>query len=178
MESVYVVVLGSLVESIHGYKTTALIWLASAFTGPVFAALTAPAVFSYGQIPACWLFSLYAFLAVNWKAMENNRNLRCCIAMLVGFVTFFLLMQYLQAGFPGAALFKDGYGTFFATFAFGRRLNPRANATPRSVERICKLVGIGALGIYFATCYLTFFLGASIPRTPWNSTCAGIKNIF
>lgn len=47
-DTIYVIVLGSLVESIHGFKITAYIWLVSAFSGSIFAALVSPTVYSYG----------------------------------------------------------------------------------------------------------------------------------
>jgi membrane associated rhomboid family serine protease len=176
MNSLILIIIGSLLESIVGFKKTALIWLVSVLGGTIMEALEYKnvEVQILGWSPVSFIMPLIAYLIVNWKAMESNSNLRCCFLMMIIFVTIFMLLNSLGSSASGMGML----GSILTSFTLGMwvvpRINPLANRAERSTERIAKLFGMLGLAIYFVTCYLVFFLGSKIAKTPFQSTCPGV----
>lgn len=178
MDAIFLIILGSLIESMQGYKAMVGIWLSSVLCGTTLQAVTESTALNVGWANTSLLFPIYAFLILNWKALESNQNLRCCILMMAIFITLFLILNMMSGAGSTMGFLGNGFGAFFATLAFGRRLNPQANRARQSTERICMLVGWAALVIWGLSCVLSLYLGSQVPKSNYPTACASVDGHF
>lgn len=166
-------ILGCLLESIMGAKTTALIYLCSVLGQTILEGLTSRSGISYGWSPLGFIGALAAFLTVNWRALEPNQEIRCCFLMMVIFAAIFFLLNSMASSSSSYGMLGSVLDAVVATCWFGTRLNPRNNTIAGTLEKHARLFGIGGFVIMFLTCYLDFFLGLKIAKTDYLTTCNG-----
>eukprot|EP00347_Sterkiella_histriomuscorum_P024243 403331813 len=155
-------IIGFMLESIMGPFRVGLLYLVSGIGGNLFSALCAPDKLSVGASTSIFglLACLLSLVLVNWKALDRSPEVRCCLIIFVIFLFLFSLLMAFSSQENTVDVFGH-LGGFLSGFFFGTivmiHMRGQEARVRMSYEKICQIVGIVGVSIFFVLCFSLFY---------------------
>lgn len=156
-------ILGSMLENILGTFRVAAIYFIAGLGGNIFSALCYPSKsLAVGASTSIFglIATIIALLVVNWRALETQPEVRCCLIFVVVFVLLFSLM--MSVGGNDGSVDVYGHlgglitGFFFACIVMLRFRGAEAMRAG-SYESKVKVVGMAGTIVSFVLFFTLFF---------------------
>jgi rhomboid protease GluP len=156
-------ILGFMLETILGTFRVAAIYIIAGLGGNIFSALCYPSKsLAVGASTSIFglIATIIALLVVNWRALETQPEVRCCLIFVVVFVLLFSLM--MSVGSNDGSVDVYGHlgglitGFFFACIVMLRFRGAEAMRAG-SYESKVKVVGMAGTIVSFVLFFTLFF---------------------